>query len=73
MGLPMTLDDEILSRIRAAMKLDQRIQPSDFQLRAAGNGSVLINRKTGKAQLIYDEDSDLQDIQDLLAVRPRNV
>ncbi len=62
----MELDDEILSRIRSAMKLDNRIHPSDFQIRAAENGSVLINLKTGRAQLIYDEDSDLHDVQDLL-------
>lgn len=62
----MELDEEILSRIRSAMKLDKRTQPSDFQVRAAENGSVLINLKTGRAQLIYDEDSELGDVDDLL-------
>jgi hypothetical protein len=66
------LDDEILSRIRSAMQSDKRTRPSDFQVRAAGNGSVLINLKTGRAQLIYDEDSELADVDDLLtAAAPR--
>jgi hypothetical protein len=65
------LDDEILARIRSAMKLDKRVRASDFQVRAAGNGSVLINRKTGRAQLIYDEDSDLHDVDDLLPAPAR--
>jgi hypothetical protein len=42
----MALDDEILARIRAAKAWDKDAKPEDFQLRAAENGSVLINLKT---------------------------
>lgn len=48
------------------MRLDKRNRPSDFQVRAAENGSVLINLRTGRAQLIYDDDSELHDVEDLL-------
>ena len=37
----------------------------DFQIRAAENGYVLINLKTKRAQLIYDEFSKLSDLKQL--------
>jgi hypothetical protein len=61
----MDLDDEILARIRAAKAWDRDSKLSDFQLKVAENGSILINLKTRRAQLIYDDDSDLHDMQDL--------
>ena len=61
----VSLDEEILARIRAAKVWDKDAKLEDFQLHAAGNGSVLINLKTRRAQLIYDEESVLQDWQEL--------
>ena len=61
----MELNDEILSRIRAAKTWDKKAEPGDFQLRVAENGSVLVNLRTGRAQLLYDDDSKLHDIADL--------
>jgi hypothetical protein len=61
----MALDDEILARIRAAKVWDKDAKPEHFQICAAENGSVLINLKTRRAQLIYDEDSELRDMQEL--------
>jgi hypothetical protein len=61
----MDLDEELLARIRAAASLSPGLKATDFQIRAGENGSVLINLKTGKAQLIYDEDSELHDLEDL--------
>jgi hypothetical protein len=61
----MSLDDEILSRIRAAKAWDKDAKLEHFQLRVAGNGSVIINLKTRRAQLIYDGDSELRDLQEL--------
>jgi hypothetical protein len=61
----MELNDEILARIRAAKVWDKDSKPKDFQIRAGENGSVLINLKTGRAQLLYDDDSELHDLQDL--------
>jgi hypothetical protein len=55
------LDEEILARIRAAKVWDKDSKPEDFQIRAHENGLVLVNLKTGRAQLLYDEDSELQD------------
>jgi hypothetical protein len=62
---PMDLDDEIHSRIRSAKSLSPGVKDEDFQIRAGENGSVLINLKTGKAQLVYDDDSELHDLEDL--------
>jgi hypothetical protein len=59
------LDDEILARVRAAKIWDKELRPNDFQIRAHENGLVLINLKTGKAQLLYDEDSELRDWKEL--------
>ena len=62
----MELDEEILSRIRASKGWDKDAKISDFQIRVFENGSVLVNLKTGKAQLIYDDESVLHDLDDLL-------
>jgi len=59
------LDDEILARIRAAKVWDKNSRLEDFQIRAYENGSVLINIKTGQAQLLYDHDSELPDWNEL--------
>jgi hypothetical protein len=61
----MDLEDEILSRIRSAKSLSPELKVEDFQIRAGENGSVLINLKTGKAQLVYDDESKLHDLEDL--------
>ena len=61
----MELEDEIISRIRAAKCWDKDAKVGDFQFRAFDNGSVLVNIKTGKAQLIYDHESDMHDLDDL--------
>jgi hypothetical protein len=68
----MDLDDEILARIRAAKSLAPNAKVEDFQVRAGENGTVLINLKTGKAQLVYDDDSELHDLEDL-HLAPRGV
>jgi len=39
---------------------------SKFQLKAAENGSILINLKTRRAQLIYDDESELHDLEKVL-------
>ena len=61
----MSLEDEITARIRAAKAWDKDAKPEDFQLDVSENGSVLINLKTRRAQLIYDEHSELRDLQEL--------
>ena len=66
----MSLDDEILARIRAAQALDKNTKPEDFQLRVAANGSVLVNLKTRRSYLIYDEDSEMRDTHDLQELFP---
>jgi hypothetical protein len=65
----MELEEEVLARIRAAVGWDPSAKASDFQLRAAENGSVLINLRTRRAQLIYDDDSELHDLADLTGVK----
>jgi hypothetical protein len=62
----MELEIEVMSRIRAAKGWDRNTKLGDFQFRACENGSVLVNIKTGKAQLIYDDESILHDLDDLL-------
>jgi len=62
----MELEDEIISRIRAAKGWDKDANIGDFQFRAYDNGSVLVNIRTGKAQLIYDDESVLHDLDNLL-------
>ena len=61
----MNIDDEILARIRAAKVWNKEAKFEDFQIKAAGNGYVLINLKTGRAQLIYDEFSELHDLEQI--------
>jgi hypothetical protein len=61
----MELENEILARIRAAKSLDTSVKQEDFQIRVGENGTVLINLKTGRAQLIYDDESRLHDLADL--------
>jgi hypothetical protein len=63
----MELEDEILARIRAAKSFDKDTKPGDFQLKAAENGAVLVNLKTSRAQLIYDDESELHDLEQLLS------
>jgi hypothetical protein len=65
----MHIEDEIWARIRAAKVWDKDARLEDFQLRAAGNGYVLINLKTRRAQLIYDESSELHDLEQLFPDR----
>ena len=66
----MSLDDKIRSRINAARSLDKYLTISDFQLKAAANGYVLINLKTRRAELIYDDDSERKELTDLEELFP---
>jgi hypothetical protein len=61
----MVIDEEILARVRAAKTWDKDARLEDFQVKAAENGFVLINLKTRRAQLLYDEDSELTDLEQL--------
>jgi hypothetical protein len=61
----VSLDDEIFARIRAAKVWDKDSKLEDFQLRVDANGLVLINLKTGRAELIYDEESQQRDWNEL--------
>lgn len=61
----MELDEEIRARIRAAKVWDKDSKLEDFQIRTHENGLVLINLKTRRAQLLYDEDSELLDWKQL--------
>jgi hypothetical protein len=61
----LVLDDEILARIRAAKVWDKDSKLENFQIRVHENGLVLINLKTRRAQLLYDDDSELHDWKDL--------
>ena len=61
----MDLDDEILARIKAAISLNPTTKVEDYQVRVAENGTVLVNLKTSKAQLVYDDHSKLSDLEDL--------
>ena len=65
----MDIDQEILARIRAAKAWDKDAKLEDFQIKAAGNGYVLINLKSRRAQLIYDEFSELHDLEQLFPDR----
>jgi hypothetical protein len=62
----MELEDEIIARIRAEKSWNKEAKIDEFQFRAFENGSVLVNIRTGKAQLIYDDESVLHDLEDLL-------
>ena len=59
------IDKEIMARINGAKAWDKDSKPEDFQIKAAANGYVLINLKTRRAQLIYDDDSELSDLRKL--------
>ena len=61
----MDIDDEIKARVRAAKIWDSDARLEDFQIKVAGQGYVLVNLKTGQAQLIFDNDSDLKDFREL--------
>ena len=61
----MDIDEEIKARIRAAKSWDKDAKFEDFQIRVAENGYVLINLRTGRGQLIYDEFSELHDVEQL--------
>lgn len=65
----MQIEDEIWQRIRAAKVWDKDAKLEDFQIKAAGNGYVLINLKTRRAQLVYDEFSELHDLEQLFPER----
>ncbi len=69
----MSLNDEILARVRAAKAWDKDTKVGDFQLKVAANGSVLINLKTRRAYLIYDEFSNLPDLHDMQDLFPNLV
>jgi len=61
----MIIDDEILGRIRAAKVWDKNSRLEDFQIRAGENGFVLLNLRTRRAQLLYDDESELHDLEQL--------
>ena len=65
----MHIDDEVWARIRGTKVWDNDAKLEDFQIKAAGNGYVLINLKTRRAQLIYDEFSELHDLEQLFPDR----
>lgn len=65
----MFIDDEIMARVRAAKVWDKEAKLEDFQLVAAENGFILINLKTRRAQLLYDEDSELKDMEQLFPAK----
>ena len=65
----MRIDEEIKARVRAAKVWDKDAKLADFQIKAAENGYVLINLKTRRAQLIYDEFSELHDLEQLFPER----
>lgn len=65
----MDIEDEIWARIRATKAWDKQARLEDFQVRAAENGFVLINLKTRRAHLVYDQDSELPWLEKFL---PRN-
>ena len=65
MLLAVDLDQEIISRIHASKLWDKTSEVSDFQIKVAENGTVLINLKTRRAQLLYDDESELHDLEDL--------
>ena len=68
----MELEEELLARVQAAHSLDKAITLENFQVRAGQSGSVLINLKTGKSFLIFDDDSPLGDFRELLQCASEN-
>lgn len=61
----MDIEEEIWARVRATKIWDKEAKLEDFQIKAAENGYVLINLKTRRAYLIYDEFSELHDWEQL--------
>lgn len=61
----MTIDDQILARVRAAKVWDKEAKLEDFQIWAAEKGFVLVNLKTHRAELLYDDDSERHDLEQL--------
>ncbi|HEY2009042.1 MAG TPA: hypothetical protein VGH23_08645 [Rhizomicrobium sp.] len=61
----MDIEEEILARVQATKVWDKQARLEDFQIKAADNGFVLINLKTRRAYLIYDEFSELHDWEQL--------
>ena len=61
----MDIDEEIRARVRAAKVWDKDSKLEDFQIKATEDGYVLINLKTRRAQLIYDDESELHDWEQL--------
>jgi len=54
----MTLAEKIGTQIRHAKQDDKKTHISDFQIRVAEKGAVLVNLKTSEAQLIDADESD---------------
>lgn len=65
-----SLDEQILARIEASKIWDKDAKSEDFQLRVAANGSVLINLKTSRAYLIYDDASEMLELHDMQELFP---
>ena len=64
------LDDQIFACIEAAKTLDKDAKLEDFQLRVVANDLVLINLKTSRAYLLYDEDSERPELRDMEELFP---
>jgi hypothetical protein len=64
-GSILELDEQIRARIREAKLWDKDSKLEDFQIQMHENGLVLINLKTRRAQLLYDEESELLDWKEL--------
>ena len=54
----MTITDKISARIREKKAWDKGAHISDFQIRVGEKGAVLVNLRTGEAQLIDDDGHD---------------
>lgn len=61
----MDISEEIKHRIEVARAEDKDAKLEDFQIRATENGYVLIHLKTKRAQLIYDADNEIHDLEQL--------
>ena len=57
----MDLEQELVARIKSACALDKLTREGDFQIRAGENGTVLINLRTGRAEIVLDDESKLRD------------
>lgn len=58
----MKLEQEILGRIKAARAFDRSATLSDFQFCATEDRSILIHLKTGRAEVIADDENELRDL-----------